>query len=286
MRKPDWIRSKLPAGESYNAIKNKLRDKGLFTVCEEANCPNLAECWKNKTATLMILGDTCTRACKFCNVKTGNPKGILDPNEVEGTVEIVKQMELDYVVLTSVDRDDLSDLGAGRFSDVVKGIKKSFPTTKVEVLIPDFQGRPELLNLIIDSNPFVIAQNIETVRRLAPSVRDRRATHDTTLKVLEYVSATSSIPTKSSIMLGLGESKDEVIETLNELRNVGVKVVTLGQYLRPSVRNLPVEKYYHPDEFSELKEIALSMGFEFVASGPMVRSSYRARDYFEYLKNR
>ena len=285
MRKPNWLKSKIPAGDEYKEISRNLKSKGLHTVCEEAKCPNLGECWEAKTATIMILGDTCTRACKFCNVKTGNPEGFVNKDEILNAAKMVDIMSLQYVVVTSVDRDDLPDFGAGHFADVVKEIHKYHPETKVEVLIPDFDCGPEHMHTLAQSNPFVIAQNIETVKRLTHPVRDRRAGYQKTLDALAFYNKNyPEITTKSSIMVGLGESISEIKETLIDLRSVGVGIVTFGQYLQPSRKHLGVEKFYSLEEFEMLKTMATSLGFEFVASGPMVRSSYKAADYLKFVE--
>jgi lipoic acid synthetase len=284
-RKPEWLKVKLPQGEDFKEIRNSLRDKGLATVCEEAKCPNISECWSARTATVMILGDTCTRACKFCHVKTGNPKGFLNPEEIENTSKMVSIMSLRYVVITSVDRDDLEDHGAGHFAAVVERVHKDHPETKVEVLIPDFAGVEERMHTLAKSNPFVIAQNIETVRRLTHPVRDPRAGYEKTLGCLKfYKDNYPHIQTKTSIMVGLGETWEEIQETLEDVRKAGVDIVTFGQYLHPSHLHQDVKKFYTPDEFNELKRMALKLGFKFVASGALVRSSYKAADFLEYVE--
>lgn len=284
-RKPEWLKVKLPQGEDFKDIRNNLREKGLATVCEEAKCPNISECWSDRTATVMILGDTCTRACKFCHVKTGNPKGFIDHTEVENTSKMVSIMSLRYVVITSVDRDDVPDHGAGHFAAVVNRVHQDHPETKVEVLIPDFGVVPERMHTLAKSNPFVIAQNIETVKRLTHPVRDPRAGYEKTLECLKfYKNHYPEIQTKTSIMVGLGESWKEIQETLEDLRSAGVDIVTFGQYLQPSKRHLNVEKFYTPDEFEELKRMSLKIGFKFVASGPLVRSSYKAADFLDYVE--
>ncbi len=286
-RKPEWLRVDLKQNDNHAQLKKSLREKNLWTVCEEANCPNLGECWSAKTATMMILGGTCTRACRFCHVDTGNPKGIIDYNEVENASKMVKEMSLNYLVITSVDRDDLSDFGAGHFANIVKRIAKDHPHTYVEVLIPDFDAQEEHMHTLARSKPFVIAQNIETVKRLTNPVRDKRAGYEKTLSCLKfYKEHYPDISTKTSLMLGLGETHEEILETLKDLRDARVDIVTFGQYLRPTMRHLPVKKYYKPQEFDHYKEIALEMGFEFVASGPMVRSSYKAADYLEHLRSK
>ncbi len=284
-RKPEWLKVKLPQGEDYKDIRDNLHGKGLSTVCEEAKCPNLSECWSARTATVMILGDTCTRACKFCNVKTGNPKGFINHEEVANTSNMVKLMSLRYIVITSVDRDDLADHGSGHFAAVINRVHEDHPETKVEVLIPDFGVVPERMHTLAKSNPFVIAQNIETVRRLTHPVRDIRASYDKTLECLKfYKTHYPHIQTKTSLMMGLGETWKEIQETLEDLRAVGVDIVTFGQYLQPTKRHLNVEKFYTPEEFDELKRLALKMGFKFVASGPLVRSSYKAADFLDFIE--
>lgn len=284
-RKPEWLKVKLPQGDDFKDIRDNLREKGLATVCEEAKCPNISECWSSRTATVMILGDTCTRACKFCNVKTGNPKGFLNPEEIQNTANMVKIMNLRYVVITSVDRDDLADHGAGHFAAVIKKVNEDHPETKVEVLIPDFAGDEERMHTLAQAKPFVIAQNIETVKRLTHPVRDIRAGYEKTLDCLKFYKENyPHIQTKTSIMVGLGETWPEIQETLEDLRTAGVDIVTFGQYLQPSKRHLNVERFYTPEEFDELKRMALKMGFKFVASGPLVRSSYKAGDFLDYVE--
>lgn len=283
--KPEWFKVKLPSGENYTQTKAALKEKKLWTVCEEASCPNIGECWSAKTATIMILGGTCTRACKFCHVDTGNPKGMVDFKEIENAVSMVSVMGLKYLVITSVDRDDLADYGASHFANVVKAIKKNHTDTLVEVLIPDFNGDEAAMTTLAQSNPFVIAQNIETVKRLTHDVRDRRAGYEQTLNCLDFYKKNyPHISTKTSIMVGLGETMEEITECLKDLRARDVDIVTFGQYLRPTPRHLPVERYYHPDEFAALKTLAYEMGFKFVASGALVRSSYKARDYLDHLR--
>ena len=286
-RKPDWLKVPLPSGENYKEIRENLRSKGLFTVCEEAKCPNISECWQAKTATVMILGGTCTRACKFCHVDTGNPKGIINLDEIEKTAEMVEIMNLDYLVITSVDRDDLPDFGSSHFAAVVNKIQNHHPNTMVETLIPDFDSIEEHMHTLAKSKPLVIAQNMETVKRLTHSVRDKRAGYEKTLKALDFYKKNyPDIYTKTSLMVGLGESLEEIIECLEDLRKVKVDIVTFGQYLRPTARHLKVERYYTPKEFDDLKKIALDLGFSFVASGPLVRSSYKASDFLKFLRGK
>lgn len=283
--KPRYLKAKTPKGDNFLKIKKSLRDKKLHTVCEEAKCPNLGECWDSKTATMMILGDTCTRACKFCHVKTGNPKGIINLGEPQKASEMVALMGLKYLVVTSVDRDDLDDFGATHFANVIKEIAKDFPEVKVEVLIPDFGGIENCMDILARSNPFVIAQNLETVQRLTSQVRDRRAGYEQTINALKYYSKNyPNIATKTSVMVGLGETKEELVEAMTDLRAVGVNIITFGQYLRPTLAHLEVQRYYELEEFEHLKKIAYDIGFDFVASGPMVRSSYKAADYLNFLE--
>jgi lipoic acid synthetase len=279
--KPQWLKVRLPSGESYNRIKMLSEVLGLHTVCEEAHCPNIAECWGGGTATFMLMGDLCTRGCRFCAVKSGNPHGILDEFEPIKIAKAVKEMGLSYIVLTSVDRDDLPDGGAAHFAKTIKAVKEESRNILVEVLIPDFQGDGVALNKIIAARPDVISHNIETVRRLTPMVRDRRATYDQSLKVLRFCkNSDPSIYTKSSVMLGLGETDEEIIETMANLREVGVDILTLGQYLRPSSWHLEVKEYIEPAKFETFRREAERQGFLYVASGPLVRTSYRAGEFF------
>ena len=280
-QKPSWLKASLPAGENYFRIRQLLKSLNLATVCQEAACPNIGECWGGGTATIMLMGDVCTRGCRFCNVKTGNPKGLLDPLEPVKTAEAVSKMGLQYVVLTSVDRDDLPDEGAGHFAKTISHLKKLSSDLLVEVLTPDFKGRKDCIQTILSAEPDVFAHNIETVKRLTPRVRDRRAGYQQSLDVLEIAKKEKpDVYTKSSIMLGLGEQEEEIKTTMKDLRSVGCDVLTLGQYLRPQKRHLPVEEYVTPQKFNEWKEYALSLGFLYTASGPLVRSSYRAGELF------
>jgi lipoic acid synthetase len=279
--KPGWLKIRPPGGENYTQVKELLKNLKLHTVCEEAKCPNVAECWGGGTATVMLMGDTCTRACRFCHVKSGNPKGVLDPNEPVNTATAIAELKLRYVVLTSVDRDDLPDGGADHFARTVEEIKKRSPETLVEVLIPDFQGDEKSIERICLSGVDVIAHNIETVERLSSHVRDRRCGYQQSLGVLKRVKEYfPKIYTKSSVMVGLGETKDEVFKAIDDLRAVGVQIVTFGQYLRPTTWHLPVEEYVHPDVFKEYEKVGLEKGFLCVPSGPLVRSSYRAAEKF------
>ncbi len=279
--KPSWLKVRAPTGENYSRIKDMLGELKLATVCQSARCPNIGECWAGGTATFMIMGDVCTRGCRFCNVKTGNPKGVLDQFEPEKIAYSISQMNLEYVVITTVDRDDLPDQGAEHFSRTIKTIKKLAPKLIVEILAGDFRGDRDLIRQLADAKPDVYAHNIETVERLTPKVRDRRAGYRQTLKVLELVKEHDPYRyTKSSLMLGLGETEEEVYQTLQDLRSVGCDVVTFGQYLQPTKRHLKVEEYITPEKFKDWQKIAEGMGFLYVASGPLVRSSYRAGEFF------
>lgn len=281
-RKPSWLRMSLKTSPAYGRVKEIVKSNRLSTVCEEAKCPNVSECWSHGTATIMLLGSVCTRACKFCAVDTGNPRGFVDNNEPENAARSVALMQLKYVVLTSVDRDDLPDLGAGHYARTIELIKKTSPGIRVEALVPDFQGRTELVDLILASQLDVFAQNVETVRRLTQPVRDIRAGYEQTLDVLKYAKiAAPHVLTKTSLMLGLGEEKSEVVQTMVDLKEIGCDIVTFGQYLRPTKNHLPVIRYVTPAEFAEYREIGLKIGFLEVVSGPLVRSSYRADKVFE-----
>lgn len=279
--KPSWLKIRPASGERYLEIKDLMKDLKLATVCQEAQCPNIGECWSAGTATIMLMGEVCTRGCRFCNVKTGNPKGVIDSEEPTKVAYAISQMNLDYVVLTSVDRDDLPDEGSGHFAETVVKLKASAPDLIVEVLTPDFKGNEELIAKIVDAKPDVFAHNVETVERLTSRVRDPRAGYGQSLRVLEFVKERdASRFTKSSIMLGLGETDEEVRQTLRDLRNVGCDVVTFGQYLQPQKRHLPVEEFITPEKFKEWQTESEQMGFLYVASGPLVRSSYRAGEFF------
>ncbi len=280
-RKPDWLRVRPPGGESYSGLKVLFGDLQLHTVCEEARCPNVAECWGGGTATIMLLGDVCTRGCRFCAVKSGNPQGEVDLDEPVKVAEAVTEMGLNYVVLTSVDRDDLPDGGASHFAATIRAIKARDPDLIVEALIPDFQGDGEALRAVVLASPEVLGQNLETVERLTHPVRDRRAGYDQTLGVLRRAKELNdSMFTKSSLMLGLGEEEEEVFRAMRDLRGAGVDILTLGQYLRPTERHVEVSRYVKPDEFDYYREVGEDMGFLYVAAGPLVRSSYRAAEYF------
>lgn len=272
-RKPDWLKIKLPMGQLSVEVLNTVRGHELHTICTSGKCPNQGECWGCGTATFMIGGDVCTRACRFCNVKSGNPMP-LNPEEPENTAKSVKLLGLKHAVITSVDRDDVVDLGAAHWVEVIRAVKSMNPDTTMEVLIPDFQGRAELVKMVIEAEPDVISHNLETVRRLSDSVRSR-AKYDVSLRVIRQVSE-AGIVSKSGIMLGLGETREEILETMDDLRSVGCQVMTIGQYLQPTARNIEVKEYIRPEVFDEYKTIGLSKGFTHVESGPLVRSSYHA----------
>ncbi|WP_050182930.1 lipoyl synthase [Domibacillus robiginosus] len=276
LRKPEWLKIKLNTNENYTGLKKMMREKQLHTVCEEAKCPNIHECWAvRRTATFMILGSVCTRACRFCAVKTGLPTE-LDLQEPERVADSVVQMNLKHVVVTAVARDDLKDGGAYVFAETVRAIRRKNPFTSIEVLPSDMGGIEENLQMLMDAKPDILNHNIETVRRLTPRVR-ARAKYDRSLEFLRRAKEMQpDIPTKSSLMVGLGETKEEIIEVMDDLRANNVDIMTIGQYLQPSKKHLKVQKYYHPDEFAELREIAMSKGFSHCEAGPMVRSSYHA----------
>jgi lipoic acid synthetase len=280
-KKPFWIRSKFVANDKFVRVIKTLKQLNLHTVCVEAKCPNLGECWGHGTATFLILGDICTRRCKFCATKTGNPHGIIDYDEPERVLKAVEEMNLDYVVITSVTRDDLEDQGAEIYAKTVRLIKSKYPNILVEVLVPDLRANPEHIKKIIDSGVDVFAHNVEVVERLTPEIRDRRASFETSLRTLKIAkSIKPDLYTKSGLMVGLGETKDEIIDTMKRLREIKVNFLTIGQYLRPSMKHAPVIKYYTPEEFKEFEKIGLRMGFDYVASGPLVRSSYRAGEFY------
>lgn len=275
-RKPDWLKIRLPMSSSFSEVKSIIREHKLHTICTSGDCPNMGECWDAGTATFMILGDVCTRACKFCAVKTGKP-GVVDLEEPRKLAESIQLLKLKHCVVTSVDRDDLEDGGAAIWAESIRQVKSLNPGTTIEVLIPDFQGNTDLVQQVIDAKPEVISHNLETVRRLTPSVRSR-AKYDTSLKVIEYI-ANSGIRTKSGIMLGIGETEEEVIQTMKDLRAVNCEVMTIGQYLQPSRKNLEVIEYIKPAVFENYQKVGLEMGFRYVESGPLVRSSYHAEKH-------
>ncbi|KAF9569689.1 mitochondrial Lipoyl synthase [Agrocybe pediades] len=290
-RLPSYLKTSIPSGESFNKIKRDLRGLNLHTVCEEARCPNIGDCWGGKsteghntaTATIMLMGDTCTRGCRFCSVKTSKTPLPLDPHEPEHTAEAISRWGLGYIVLTSVDRDDLADGGAHHFAETIRKIKQKAPHILVEALTGDFAGSLEHVSLVAKSGLDVYAHNVETVEELTPYVRDRRATFRQSLKVLEHAKKEGVQITKTSIMLGVGETSEQVLATLRELRKSDVDVVTFGQYMRPTKRHMKVDRYVEPAEFDNWKKIAEDLGFLYVASGPLVRSSYKAGEY--YIEN-
>jgi lipoyl synthase len=280
--KPEWLRIVNQTTPQYAHVKAQVKEHRLSTVCEEAKCPNIGECWSHGTATIMLMGSVCTRACRFCAVDTGNPHGWLDSSEPENTARTVALMNLDYVVLTSVNRDDLPDGGAKHYADAIRAIKARMPKTKVEALTPDFQGVEKDIAVLLDSGVDVFAQNVETVERLTHPVRDNRAGFWQTLNVLAFAKRyRPDVLTKTSLMLGLGETDDEIIKTMDDLRAHQVDILTLGQYLQPTKHHLPIERYVTPETFAYLREVGLQKGFFEVASGPLVRSSYRADRVFK-----
>lgn len=275
--KPQWLRAKAPTGEGFSSVQQIVREHRLATVCEEAKCPNIGECWNAGTATIMLMGAVCTRACRFCSVDTGNPRGWLDDEEPANAARTVELMKLKYVVLTSVNRDDLPDGGAGHYAECVRAIRARNPATAVEALTPDFQGVLKDVETVVDSGLQVFAQNVETVRRLTHPVRDPRAGYEQTLAVLAHAKRhNGAVLTKTSLMLGLGERFEEVIQTMDDLRAAAVDILTLGQYLRPTPNHLAVERFVTPAEFDQLRQEALQRGFLECVAGPFVRSSYRA----------
>ena len=280
-QKPEWLTVNPPRGESYDSLRALFGRLDLHTVCEEAHCPNVHECWGGGTATLMLMGDVCSRACRFCMVTPGKPQGSLDELEPENVSFALSQMGLTYVVLTSVDRDDLPDGGAAHFAKTIRLVKERNPAMLVEVLIPDFQGDVYDLKRVVEAGPDVIAHNIETTLSLTPTVRDPRANYWQSLSVLRNAKKLSRhVYTKSSIMVGLGESEEEVTQAMTHLRQAGVDFLTVGQYLRPSARHLKVVEYVKPEQFQRYREIGEELGFRYVASGPLVRSSYRAGEFY------
>jgi len=285
LRKPDWLKIKIPSGEDYLRVKKTLRTYNLNTVCEESSCPNVSKCWESGTATIMIMGNMCTRVCRFCDVSSGRPSP-LDPDEPKRVAEAIKQWNLRYIVITSVCRDDLEDGGAAHFAKTIKSVKLACPNTIVEPLIPDFNYDSDSIKKIIESEPEVVSHNIETVRRLSSKVRDSRATYDQSLSVLRKIKEINpKIYTKSSFMVGHGETKEEVIQTACDLKSANVDVITAGQYLQPSLNHLPVVEYVHPEKFASYQKIFEEMGFLHVVVGPFVRSSFQAADFIEKIKS-
>ena len=276
IKKPDWLKIRLGNNEKFSKTGKIIESKGLCTICQSGRCPNLGECWNKGTATFMIGGDICTRSCKFCNTNTGKPLP-LDPEEPKKIANSIRQLELKHAVITSVDRDDLPDYGAQHWADTIRRIKELNPETTIEVLIPDFNGKYELLDLVIQATPDIISHNMETVERLTPLVRSV-AKYKTSLEVLKYISQ-SGIPAKSGLMLGLGEKHEEIIDLMDDLVASGCYLLSIGQYLRPSKKNIQVVEYVHPSVFEELQVIAKTKGFKHVESGPLVRSSYHSIDF-------
>jgi lipoic acid synthetase len=285
--KPPWLKVRAPGGERYTALKATFRSLDLHTVCEEARCPNVGECWAEGTATVMLLGDTCTRGCRFCAVTTGQPRGAVDVREPEHVARALSRMPLQYIVMTMVDRDDLLDGGAGHVARTVRRLKELRPDMLVETLVGDFGGHLDCVDTTVDAAPDVWAHNLEVVRRLQRTIRDVRCSYEQSLAVLRRAKARApAITTKSSLMLGIGETDDEVLEAMRDLREAGVDVVTLGQYLRPTPRHAPVDRYVEPAVFDAFAREGKAMGFSFVASGPLVRSSYRAAEVFLHSRLR
>ncbi len=276
LKKPEWLRTKLYSESKFSHVSQVIKDHGLHTICTSGRCPNQSECWSKGTATLMIAGDICTRACKFCNTITGRPLP-LDADEPRKVAEFIRLMKLRHAVITSVDRDDLKDHGAGHWAETIRMVKELNPETTLEVLIPDFIGREELIDMVINEQPNIISHNLETVRRLTPEIRTR-AKYDVSLKVLQYI-ASKGIVAKTGIMLGLGETEEEVLQLMDDALAHGCSIITIGQYMQPSRNNVAVTEYIHPDKFAEYKEIALKKGFRQAESGPFVRSSYCAEKH-------
>ena len=282
-KKPEWLRIRLPSGENYVNVRQTIASLGLHTVCEEARCPNIGECWGGGTATIMIMGDVCTRGCRFCSVTSGRPL-YLDPYEPERVAKAIKKWGLRYVVITSVCRDDLQDGGANHIAKTIKEIKVQCPETIIEPLIPDFHGNRHAIETVAAAGPEVISHNIETVARLSPLIRDSRATYKQSLRVLEMIKDIDyKIYTKSSMMLGLGEMEEEVMQAAKDLRSAGVDIVSIGQYLQPTSRHLPVKEYIMPEKFDSYRKSIEKMGFAYTVAGPFVRSSYKAGELF--IKN-
>jgi len=276
-RRPDWLRVKLPIGESYRKVREVVDENKLHTICQSGNCPNMGECWGEGTATFMILGNICTRSCGFCGVKTGRPEDV-DWDEPEKVARSIKLMNIKHAVITSVDRDDLKDMGSIIWQETVEAIRRMNPQTTLETLIPDFQGIHKHIDRIVEANPEVVSQNMETVRRLTREVRIQ-AKYDRSLEVLNYLKEQGIRRTKSGIMLGLGETQEEVIETMHDIRNQNVDIITIGQYLQPSKKHLPVKYFVTPDEFAKYEQIGKELGFRHVESGALVRSSYHAEKH-------
>lgn len=280
-RKPEWLRVRMPGGEHYEHLKDTFRKLDLHTVCEEARCPNIGECWGHGTATLMILGETCSRACRFCSVKTGQNGGAVDPREPEHVARALAKMDLAYVVITMVDRDDLFDGGAAHVAETLRRIKLASPQLLVEALVGDFQGiKADVETVVAEGSPDVFAHNVEVIPRLQRSMRDARCSWERSLQVLDWARKAGAKVTKTSLMVGLGETENEMMEAMAGIREVGVEVLTIGQYLRPTPDHAPLMRYVSPEEFEAYRQAGQEMGFRYVASGPLVRSSYRAAEAF------
>jgi lipoic acid synthetase len=280
-RKPEWLRVRMPGGEQYNELKARFNRLDLKTVCEEARCPNIGECWSEGTATIMILGETCTRGCRFCAVNTGDPRGVVDPREPENTARALAQMGLSYVVITMVDRDDILDGGASHVARTVRRAKELSPKLLIETLVGDFAGvSSDVRTVVEEGRPDVFAHNVEVVPRLQRTMRDGRCSWDRSVDVLRWARDFGANVTKTSLMVGCGETEEEVLEAMQRLRDADVDVLTVGQYLRPSEKHAPLIRYVEPAEFDRYRDAGLSMGFKYVASGPLVRSSYRAAEAF------
>ncbi len=285
LKKPEWLKVKIPSGREFRDVLDLLEQYNLSTVCQEARCPNMHECWNKKSATIMILGKVCTRSCRFCAVKTGDPHREIDPQEPDHVALVIGKLGLKYVVITSVDRDDLADKGSSHYAQTIACIREKNPDIKVEALIPDFSGEHTYIKKVVDARPYVLGHNVETVERLSSYIRDRRCHYKTSLEVLRTVKhCDTTIFTKSGFMVGLGEAREDIIKTLTDLRDAGVDVVTIGQYLQPTRKHHFVQKYYTPQEFDELADIGKNMGIEHVLSGPLVRSSYHAGEILENRK--
>jgi lipoyl synthase len=276
VKKPEWLKTQMKSEQNYTKVNSLLKQHNLHTICTSGKCPNISECWNKGTATFMILGEICTRACKFCNTLTGRPL-TLDPDEPMKVAQSIKTMNLKHAVITSVDRDDLADLGAEHWVKTIRAVKEVNPKITLEVLIPDFDGRVELLDMIIESKPNIISHNLETVARLTPHIRTY-AKYDISLSVLNYI-ASKGIPTKTGIMLGLGETEQEVLQLMDDVLSMGCKIITIGQYMQPSRKNIPVTEYIHPDKFADYKVIGTHKGFKIIESAPLVRSSYCAENH-------
>jgi len=277
LKKPDWLKVKIPSGNAFADVHETLKRLNLATVCKEARCPNMHECWNHHAATIMILGRICTRACRFCSVTTGDPEGIIDVNEPVHVAEAVKILGLKYVVITSVDRDDIPDLGSSHYARTIDEIHQQNSGVRVEALIPDFNAERKFLSSVVEVRPYILAHNVETVPRLSPYIRDRRCSYRRSLTALRMIKELDNrMPIKSGIMIGLGEEYDEIIETLKDLKEYGVDIVTIGQYLQPTRKHHVVQRYYTPEEFTDLGNIGKELGIKYVVSGPLVRSSYHA----------